>query len=85
MVEKDVYINVIFHLYAHVYCKGLFSGNAASSSTIAKQQLLAQLLNTFGLWIWKFSSYVRLVDSSDLPPFVDEHARGFPFVSGGLF
>ena len=62
-----------------------FSGNAASSSTIAKQRLLVQLLNTFGLWIWKFSSYVRCVDSSDLPLFVDEHARGFPFVSGGLF
>ena len=32
--------------------------------------LLAQLLNTFGLWNWKFSSYVRHVNSSDLPPFV---------------
>ena len=64
---KDVYINIINAYYRYVCGRGLFSGNAASTR---KQCLLAQLLNTFGLWNWKFSSFIRHVNSHDLPPFV---------------
>ena len=67
---KDVYINIINAYYQYVCGRGLFSGNAANAASTRKQCLLAQLLNTFGLWNWKFSSYVRHVNSSDLPPFV---------------
>ena len=70
LVLKDVCIKVIYNYYMYVCSRGLFSGDAAGPATIAKQCLLVQLLNTFGLRIWKFSSYVRHVDSGDLPPFV---------------
>ena len=70
MVEKDVYVNLIVDYYTHVCRRGLFSGNAASPTTVSKQRLLAQLLNTFGLWVWKFASYVRRVEYRDLPPFM---------------
>lgn len=67
---KDVYINVINAYYRYVCSRGLFSSDAACEASTRKQCLLAQLLNAFGLWIWKFSSYVRHVDSGDLPPFI---------------
>ena len=70
LCHKDVYINIIFSYYRYVCGRGLFSGNAANAASTRKQCLLAQLLNTFSLWNWKFSSYVRHVNSSDLPPFV---------------
>ena len=61
------YINVINSYYRYVCGRGLFSGDGAHAASTRKQCLLAQLLNTFGLWNWKFSSYVRRVDS---PPFI---------------
>ena len=70
LCAKDVYINIINSYYRYVCGRGLFSGNAANAASTRKQCLLAQLLNTFGLWNWKFSTYVRHVNSSDLPPFV---------------
>ena len=70
LCHKDVYINIIFSYYRYVCGRGLFSGNAANAASTRKQCLLAQLLNTFGLWNWKFASHVRHVDVSDLPPFV---------------
>ena len=56
--------------YRYVCGRGLFSGKVANAASTRKQCLLAQLLNTFGLWNWKFSSYLRHVNSYDLPLFV---------------
>ena len=67
---KDAYINIINAYYRYVCGRGLFSGNAANAASTRKQCPLAQLLNTFGHWNWKFSSYVRHVNSYDLPLFV---------------
>ena len=39
-------------------------------STCSHYYQAALLLNIFGLWIWKFSCYVRHIDSGDLPPFI---------------
>ena len=70
LCHKDVYINIIFSYYRYVCSRGLFSGNAANAASSRQQCLLAQLLNTLGLWNWKFTSHVRHVDVSDLPPFI---------------